>query len=275
MTTTEPYVFILDLDGTIIGDCSYQVILYNLEELCKKNKIKTKADNILLDSYKPNSKLMRPFFKYFISYIKKHYPNSLFYVYTASEKVWAHKEISMIEKTHGFKFNRPIFTRDDCIPDSFGGYRKSVKKILPKIIKSNKKISINNDRILVIDNNDTFIDFKSNFLLCSTYNYVLFCDVWERMRKEYMKVVEIYSVVKNLIDTNKICKYCKPSSLIDSKQLENRHKWLYKKHKKINTANKKYITDNFWKNLAHAIVDKNVTTFDKSNVEYLQKMVSK
>ena len=33
----EPYVFILDLDGTIIGDCSYQCDLYNLQDILKKN----------------------------------------------------------------------------------------------------------------------------------------------------------------------------------------------------------------------------------------------
>jgi hypothetical protein len=283
-TASEPYVFILDLDGTIIGDCSYQVILYNLEELCKKHKIKTKADSLLLDCYRPNSKLMRPFFKYFIGYIKKHYPNSLFYVYTASEKTWAYKEVSMIEKTHGFKFNRPVFTRDDCIADSFGGYRKSVKKILPKIAKSNKKYTINSEKILVVDNNDTFIDYKSNFLLCPTYNYTLFCDVWDKMKREYLKIMEIYSVIKNLIATNKVCKYCNYGStnasnpsgaLIDSKQLENKHKWLYKKHKKINSMNKKYVGDVFWKNLANAMIEKNIQTFDKASMEYLQKAASR
>jgi hypothetical protein len=279
MTNNEPYIFIIDLDGTIIGDCSYQVILYNLEELCKKHKIKIK-DSLLIDSYKPNSKLMRPFFKYFISHIKKQYPNSLFYVYTASEKDWAYKEIGMIEKTHGFKFDRPIFTRDDCIEDSFGNYRKSVKKILPKIVKANKKYTINTEKLLVIDNSDVFIDYKANFLLCPTYNYVLFCDVWDRMKKEYMKIMEIYQIIKNLIATNKVCKYCNYSSngnpsstLIDGKQLENKHKWLYKKHKKINSMNRKYIGDMFWKILAHAITDKNMTLFDKECVESLQKIV--
>ena len=94
---TDPYIFILDLDGTIIGDCTYQVILYNIEQICKKNKIKSKGDNVLLNCYRPNSKLIRPFFKYFIACVKKVYPNSLFYVYTASEKAWAYKEVAMIE----------------------------------------------------------------------------------------------------------------------------------------------------------------------------------
>ena len=247
MTATEPLIFILDLDGTIIGDCTYQVILYNIEEICKKYRIKSNStsDNILMECYRPDSKLMRPFFKYFISYIRKHHPHSLFYIYTASEKSWANKEISLIEKTHNMKFNRPIFTRDDCIKDSYGQYRKSVKKILPKITRSNKRYNIQSSKVLVIDNNSTFIDYSNNFLLCPTYNYVLFCDVWEKMRKEYMKIMEIYQMMKNLMSDNKICKYCnwKTNSerIIDTHALENKHRWLYKKHRKINRDNKKYI----------------------------------
>lgn len=277
MTSNEPLIFILDLDGTIIGDCSYQVILYNIEEICKKYKIKSTSDNILLNCYRPESKLIRPFFKYFIAYIRKHYPHSLFYVYTASDKAWAYKEISMIEKTHNFKFNRPIFTREDCIKDSYGQYRKSVKKILPKIVRGNKKYNIQSNKILVIDNNSTFIDYSSNFLLCPSYNYVLFCDVWEKMKKEYLKIMEIYQIIKDLIANNKICRYCNwktnPERIIDMKALENKHRWLYKKHKKINQENKKYIGDTFWKNLAHTIIDKNITSFDKGSVETLMKAV--
>ena len=32
-----PYIFLLDLDGTIIGDCSYQCDIYNIQEIIKKN----------------------------------------------------------------------------------------------------------------------------------------------------------------------------------------------------------------------------------------------
>lgn len=270
----EPFIFILDLDGTIIGDCSYQVMLYNIEELCKKNKMKSKNENILLNCYKPTSKLMRPFFKYFIGMIKKHYPDSLFFIYTASDKTWASKEISMIEKTHNIKFNRPIFSRDDCIIDSFGNYRKSVKKILPKIVRYNKKYDIKQEKILVIDNNETFIDYQSSFLLCPTYNYILFIDIWERMKKEYIKVMEIYNAIKKLIMTNKMCKHCTwdDDSILDGKKLEDKHRWLYKKHKKINSFNKKYKHDVYWKTLANAFIDRRISSFDTEVIEYLRKI---
>lgn len=268
------YVFIIDLDGTIIGDCSYQVILYNMETVIKKNKMK--VSNMLLDSYKPSSKLMRPFFKYFIGAMQKQFPNSMFFVYTASDKEWANREIAMIEKTHDIKFNRPIFSRGDCIKDSFGQYRKSVKKIIPKIKKANKNCDIQNDKILVIDNNATFIDYRSNFLLCPSYNYIMFCDIWEKMKKEYMKIQEIYATISHLLATNKMCKYCDQNSdqQLDSQQLELKHKWFYKKYRKINSINKKYLNDCFWKTLANTIIDRKITSFTKNNIDILQKVVS-
>ena len=31
----EPYIFVIDLDGTIIGNCTYQCDIYNIMELMK------------------------------------------------------------------------------------------------------------------------------------------------------------------------------------------------------------------------------------------------
>lgn len=274
MTPQEPFVFILDLDGTIIGDCVYQVVLQNIEDVAKTNKLKTNSKNMLTDCYSESSKLIRPYFKYFINHIKSRYENSKFYIYTASEKTWANKEISMIEKTHNLKFNRPIFTRDDCIIDSFGVYKKSVKNILPRIVKANKKNKIKSDNILVIDNNKVFIDFNNNMIECPTYNYAHFCDIWDKIDEEGTQNASLSRLINNLIMTNKACKYSNCSKL-NSKQMEHRHKWMYKKYKKLNKINKPYEKDIFWKRLANAIIDKNIKKFDKNNVELLRKLSCK
>mgnify|MGYP000162127778 CR=1 FL=1 len=270
MTSQEPFIFILDLDGTIIGDCAYQVIVQNIEDVAKANKLKVNLKEMLIDCYSESSNLIRPYFKYFINNMKNHYA-SQFYVYTASEKTWANKEIAMIEKTHNFKFNRPLFTRDDCILDSFGNYKKSIKKILPRIKKANKNIQINNDNILVIDNNKVFIDFSNNMIECPTYNYVHFCDIWEKIDEEHMQNASISRLIGNLIMTNKVCKYsnCKKS---DAKKMELKHKWMYKKYKKLNKSNKPFERDIFWKRLANGIVDKNMKSFNKNNVSLLRKL---
>lgn len=275
MNSSEPMIFILDLDGTIIGDCMYQVILHNLDEISKKYKAKCGSNNIMLDSYSTDSKLIRPFFKYFIINIKKYYPNSHFFIYTASERTWAQKEISLIEKTHSIKLDRPLFTREDCILDSFGQYKKSVKKILPKIAKSikAKRENINKNNILVIDNNAVFIDYLSNFILCPTYDSLHFCDVWQKLTQEHMKIAEIDSFVKDLISTNKACSH-NIFEKSDCKNLEQKHKWLYKKYKKINSQNKRYNKDIFWKILANTIIENKMRVFDKHNTDILHREIT-
>ena len=40
MNNTEPYIFVIDLDGTIIGNCTYQCDIYNIMELIKSTKFK-------------------------------------------------------------------------------------------------------------------------------------------------------------------------------------------------------------------------------------------
>lgn len=260
-------IFVLDLDGTIIGDCSYQCDIYNIDNISKKyNK------DSLLNCYKPDSKLIRPYFKYFFTKIKKNYPNSLFYIYTASEKLWAHKEIGLIEKTHNIKFNRPLFSRQDCIVSSNGEYKKSINKILPKIKKNIKNIAEFNfkDNIIIIDNNNTFIDYNSNFINCKTYDYILFLDLWENINTEYKTNKDLYLYVLNLIYNNKLCKFSKINNKC-CKQLELIHKWIYKKYKKNNKYNKKFLNDNFWKKITDQIVSNNFSKFNNDTIKYLRK----
>jgi hypothetical protein len=91
-------VFIIDLDGTIIGDCIYQTDIYKIGLILRKLGFKIKINDILEDHYNEKTKLIRPYFLNFITTIKKTIPNSYFYIYTASEKKWAEKEIKIIEK---------------------------------------------------------------------------------------------------------------------------------------------------------------------------------
>lgn len=270
ITPTDPIIFILDLDGTIIGNCIYQVLLNNLDEIVKTNNLKAKKNQLLSQCYDTSSKLIRPFFVYFITSMKKYFQNCQFYIYTASEKSWANKEIIMIEKNNKLQFNRPIFSRGDCILNSDGQYVKSVKKILPRIEKNNKGIKIRQENILVIDNNQVFIDYISNLVICPTYDFVHFCDIWNSIDKEYLQNKNVKDFITNLIMTNKACKYYNQNE-INSDVLEQKHRWLYKKYKKINQDNKSYKKDMFWKKLTNIIIAKNITSFTKQNVDIINK----
>jgi hypothetical protein len=264
----------LDLDGTIIGDCTYQCDIYNIENTMKKNSIKIKSPNILIKCYKKKSKLIRPYFLYFLKKMKKMFHNSLFFIYTASDKEWAYKEIQLIEKTHEIKFDRPIFTRDDCLLGSDNNYKKSIKKILPKIVRKIKIKNFTNinDNIFIIDNNSVYIDYVDNLLICPTYNYKLFNNLWEIIPKESLKVKDVHTIIKDLINLNKLCSICHHFDN-NMQQLELIYAWLYNKHKVINKNNKKYENDNFWKKITNLIIKNDINIFNKKSVRFLQKNI--
>ena len=276
----EPFVFILDLDGTIIGDCSYQCDLYNIQDIFRRNiklspkftKSKTECDKILNSSYSTESLLIRPHFVKFYETIKKLYPNSFIYVFTASEKTWAHKEIAIIEKQNNIKFNRPIFTRNNCIIDKNGMIKKSVKKITPILIKSmkvNKSYDISK-KLLIIDNNPTFIDYKDNFILCPSYNYIKFNNLWDGINNEYFKCKELKNFILRLTMTKKMHNI---KQLSKPEKQEKLHKWLYKKHKDINNYNCNYMNDTFWRDLTVLMRHHNIKEFNKSIVTSIQKSI--
>ena len=273
MISQNPLIFILDLDGTIIGDCIYQTIIQKIENVAKKNKIRTTLNKQLQESYQPQSKLIRPFFESFITNIRSYFPNSQFYIYTASEKEWATKEINLIEKTHNLKLNRPIFSRNDCILDSSGQYKKSVNKILPMIQKNNKNNILDRSNIIIIDNNDVFIDYNSNFILCPSYNSIHFCDAWIDLKVDSLNNANFKDTIDKYIYTNKICQYDSTSKYCDEIN-ELRHKWYYKKLKKINSINKKYKNDRFWKKLTNIIIEKKISKFDKQSMEFIRKCLN-
>jgi len=284
MNNNEPYIFLLDLDGTIIGDCTYQCDIYNIQEIIKKNiilkntniqlvnlaKYKALCDKMLNNCYNMQSKLLRPHFATFMRDMKKLFPNSFFFIYTASEKTWANKEILIIEKQNNIKFNRPIFTRDNCIKDNMGTIKKSVIKILPQILKSikmPKTHSITNN-IIIIDNNPTFVDYTDNLLICPTYDYLKFHNLWENIPHEYAKISELKNFVSRLISNKKM--YVK-NNAGNTMILEKFHRWLYRKYKKINKFNCKYENDSFWLNLSTLIKHHNITAFNKRVVHLLHK----
>jgi hypothetical protein len=286
----EPYIFILDLDGTIIGDCTYQCEIYNIQEIIKSNLIQNKhqmqkmhlghnkyrqlCDKSLSECYNECSKLIRPYFGLFINKMKRCFPNSYFFVYTASEKSWALKEIAIIEKNHKIKFNRPIFTRDHCIPDSAGNLKKSVVKILPiimKIAKLPSTLALKN-KLLIIDNNPTFIDYTDNLLICPTYDFLEFHNLWNNIPHNYEKINELKQYVNKLIMEQKIHQSYKKQNTVT---LEKIHKWLYKKYKKINKSNTSYQHDIFWKKLAVYIEKNNIVSFSKKSVKIIQKNIRK
>lgn len=196
-------VFLLDLDGTIQGDVSQQILEYSLLQ-----KFNTKQKKSQLKRDYQNG-LLRPHFEEFIKVIKTKFENIKFFIYTASEKTWAHHIIPIIESIIEFKFERPLFTREHCILDESHKHKfvKSIAHIKPLILKSLKRsMKINSNilldkRIFLIDNNHVLKE-KQFLIKCPDYNTSVFIDIFRNINSQ--SIDKNYKAISKLL-FNKEC----------------------------------------------------------------------
>ncbi len=166
------HIFIIDLDGTIIGDITPQIIMWELSKTRQTQK-NIKFDNKGLKTKLQGGHIVRPGFVDFVNYIQGR--GDLVYIYTASEKAWAHVIVSQIERAFGIKFERPIFTRQNCEFIN-NQYLKSTRYIQRGLIRSlrNKDISIPEiqKHITIIDNTNVWHSSdQQNLVVCPSYSY--------------------------------------------------------------------------------------------------------
>lgn len=235
---------ILDLDNTIIGNITYQLLSHTLCSKVGKNC------PLVANCYHEKSGIIRPNFCKFIYMIREKFPDIKVHVYTASQKDWALKEIKWIEKCCNLKFDRPILTREDCV-EMNNSYFKSIKKISKRL----KNIDTNN--ILIIDNNDVFIDCKESFIRCPDYNYMSFVDIWKVLPKQMLDKQEVLIFMQKLIKEGYVNPY-NVDDIGDNIDQSLRYiNWFHKKLTIVNKINRKSYTDTFWKTLIKIISDTN------------------
>ena len=277
---TLPLVVILDWDGTIAGNVEYQAAKHSISLLLKNNGFKINNKNS--KAFYPSQKLIRKGFKDFIETLEQLYNNNIyFFIYTASDPIWAQKEISWVEKIYDIKFQRPLFTRKDCVRDNKGVYIKSLNRIFPRIIRSINKNMKNNltkyqtdfiyDRnTLIIDNTMVYEDNLDKLLLCPDYNYTIFEDIMEDVPSKSLQNHRINLHVKNLINSDKV--YFSENTKNMNKLLHQKHSWITSKIESIMQSNKKYTKDNFFPQLTSLIVKNKFTNFNPKIVNKLQKL---
>lgn len=278
-----PYIIILDWDGTIAGRVDYQSQRHAMHQYFKKFGLKGQQNNKIPKAFLPTQKLIRPGLADFIHEITRYFNNQvLFYVYTASERVWAYKEIQWVEKSHGIKFQRPIFTRDDCKVDIGGNYRKSLQAIFPRIVRSigrnppltkQEKDELFQNRILMIDNNSVYTDHQNKLLLCPDYNYTVFENLMEDIPSAYLKHPNIRSYILSLTNSGLLCPFFPSSDL--NHLMFKKYEWLAVKCKQITEANKVYTKDVFFPYLTKLIVRNQLKAFSPNVVKQLQEAVWK
>ena len=176
--------------------------------------------------------------------MKTKYHNKVeLFIYTASDKTWAHYIVPIIESIVGFKFNRPIFTRDHCLI-GYDEKIKSIKHVKSSVIKTlqtkHGKLAINEktleDKIVLIDNN--YVLDQSQYLIkCPTYDKAVFLNI-------------LRNIPNNVVETryNEMCRYLLG---VDCSSQWEFMKLLYddafKKYVHYENKNKRYEKDIYWK----------------------------
>lgn len=276
-----PYIVVLDWDGTIAGKVDYQCYRHTLKECYKKFNLKYKKDDTIPLAFYPNSNLIRSDIVSFIKDLQKHYNNNIyFFIYTASEKVWANTEIKWVEQTHGITFQRPIFTRDDCINYS-GAYKKSIEKIYPRIMRSIKqsltkiqKMEVLNKQFLIIDNNRVYVDMQEKLLLCPDYDFMVFENISDEIESYTFNIPYINNVISSFIKDGIMCPLIPINGDINNAMCK-RYSWLLTKCKQVTESNKRYMNDTFFRDLKRLIITNDIRTFSPSVIKQLHNILWK
>jgi hypothetical protein len=258
----NPLVILLDIDGTLIGDISPQVVLYELKRRIKfPYNIKNLHDQL-------NNGIIRPNFNGFFNDLKDH--GVEFFIYTASEKKWAEYIVKHIEISTGVKFNRPLFTRNNCQSIN-GEYKKSISYVLPSVVKSLKKKYTNittsslKNMVMAIDNNNVYsANDRKSLLLCETYPYSspdnipMFVNKTTFDQHNGVVMSVLASFYPSMKHTTNYMKFEKQFYMHYIQMLE-------KSVKLKNTVP----LDTLFKTIRNIIIGKNIVTFNEHVVQYI------
>ena len=244
-----PIVLLLDLDNTIIGNILPQINEYYLikdinNKLKKINKNQIRYNTKLLHE-ELEKYIIHPKFKKFLKNINK-YDNIELFIYTASEKNWANYIIKQIEKVIDYKFNIPIFTRDNLIINDKGHYKKSITHIKPIIIKTlqkKKKYNLIKDNyIVLIDNLRNILLEKNKLIKCPDFNY--------RHQINYLRMIPEDIIKKHYIIIEERFNLKHSTNLYDFYQ---RYYQMLNLEYGLTKDNPKYLNDKYWLNFSHVL----------------------
>ena len=296
MALDPPTVFVLDWDGTIAGRVDYQSQRYSLQQVMRKygfSYANQKANSVPA-AFQPGHGLIRPHLVEFMNTVRRMTDdNCYFFIYTASERKWATQEIAWVERTHNIRFARPIFARDDCIVDSGGNYRKSLKKIWPRILRvitkntpltTREKEYMLHRRTVVIDNNAVYVDYVDKLLLCPDYNYLVFENLLDAVPPAAFGHPIIRQYLLGLANDGLLCPSAvqnggasttstSKSSLM--KHMFSEYRWLAAKCQSVIEANSRYERDEFWHLLQKLLVKNSIRDYSGDTVAQLQHLIWK
>lgn len=198
-----PYIFIFDIDGTIIGEIHHQILEWELLKI---------IDPILIKQYDItdvlNNGMLRPNFKEFIEFINKKYKNVEIFVYTNSSYIWAkYGIIPNIQKIVNNKINEPYFTREDSNDRQklLGNlYDNIIEKLIPKYsslkLDKNKEFIFQNQLVFIDDIKENLKDYPQKQILCPEYTK---CDCYDMKSR----LIDKYYIKEDKFDNEKVLKF--------------------------------------------------------------------
>jgi hypothetical protein len=270
--TEKPLIFVIDIDGTIIGDIRPQVMLYEMNMAIKKIDKKINVFNAKEFQNKLRDGIIRPFFGKFIKKIKENYSPIEYFIYTASDKQWATFLVPHIEKSLGIKINRPIFTRQHCnIVNNV--VQKSMNRITPDILKTLKKkygnIKNIDDRVMIIDNIKVYEHNDVNkMIICPTYDF--------KLPENLPSIIneKIFKSHKELI-LNILNRYVTFPNINSYLEFQHAYYIYYIKYiSSIIKSNDIQNTDKFFLYLMNIILFKKIKNFPPNTISYISNKIN-
>ena len=264
---TPPLVLLLDMDNTIIGNSVLQVCRYELSNtMHHKVPMKLMMQDL-------GQGLLRPNFESFIKTVAARYPNIEIFIFTASEAKWARYVIMCIEHVIQHKFNRPIFARHHCQPESVF-LKKSINKVLPavyKALRSKYNLSSPHDldkQVVLVDNNTVIMEEDINrFVKCPGYERFVVTDILAAFPQQLIQshASRIAAVLARYGITSK-------DSLADTTRMMNEY---YKTLTRLTKAsqNQNQYNDNFWFEMERIFKTHEIRRFNKKTIAYIQSKV--
>lgn len=269
-------VFVLDWDGTIVGRVDFQSYRYVLLQMLRRAGYKLTGKEAP-EAFTSQSGLVRPGFASWVKAMQRHYDgNVMFFIYTASERQWALREIDWVEKAHDIKFARPIFTRKDCVLDKDNVYRKRLHNVLPRIFRGVQKFAnegralndvertvLVEQQLLIIDNNSVYDDYTHRLLICPDYDYMHFENIVDGIPAHLLELPRIQTFLNALASSGMVCPPPTTQSSPPSYhgKLARTFAWMTKKCIAIDRDNVAYLADVFWKHLKKIIIQNNLHAF--------------
>lgn len=258
--SSHPQIVILDIDGTILGDVSPQILLYELSKIKELNIKITKK--FIINRLKQG--IIRKGFKSFI----KNSKNIEFFIYTAADHRWAIFIVKCIEEVLNITFNKPIFSRNNCLIIN-NNLKKDINVIKEKIIlslskKYNKPISLEN--IMMIDNTkDVYNTYNDNLLVCNTYNYRVIENlpfyIEEKLYDKYYKNI------------NEIINLYYPMNITTTNYFDFQKQFYRYYIKYLDYIKKNNIKDNFFEILQNIIYNKRIYEFNLKSIDYIRNNI--